>query len=176
MISLQETGYLDTFTSLERRIFKKALIGHVNWVNARIASDLKQSGPCLCLHWVDAKWLNQHDKARRLRSGEKSLSCSEIKPPTAKVGRGLDRGRSANEPENVPQHNTNTTAARDPSKALHVCHKAQETVQIRARHVPCSSVERATEQAKEGKQHQYLVRLQSYSNFVLWWEIYGCWR
>ncbi len=35
---------------------------------------------------------------------------------TTKAGRGLDRGRSANEPENVPRHNTNTTAAKDPLK------------------------------------------------------------
>lgn len=47
---------------------------------------------------------------------KKSLSCSEIKPPIAKVGRGLDRERSANEPENVPQHNTNIMAAKDPPK------------------------------------------------------------
>lgn len=60
-------------------------------MDARIAGDLKQS-TWLCLHWPDAKWVNQHDKAWRLRSGEKSLSCSEIKPSTAKVGRGLERG------------------------------------------------------------------------------------
>lgn len=108
--------FFDTFTSIEKRVLKKDLIGHVHWVDARIAGDLKQSRPCLCLHWPDAKWLNQHDKAWRLRSGEKSLSCSEIKPPTAKVGRELDRGGSVNEPENVPQHNTNTTAAKDPPK------------------------------------------------------------
>lgn len=63
MISPQKTGYLDTFTSLEKRIFKKALIEHVCWVDARIAVDLKQLGPRLCLHWPDAKWLNQHDKS-----------------------------------------------------------------------------------------------------------------
>lgn len=37
---------LDTFTSLEQNIFKKALIEHVHWVDARTASDLQQSG-CL---------------------------------------------------------------------------------------------------------------------------------
>lgn len=35
---------------------------------------------------------------------------------SAKVGKGLDRERSANEPENVLQPNTNITAAKDPPK------------------------------------------------------------
>lgn len=33
-------------------------------------------------------------------------------------------------------------------QSTRACHKAQETVEIKAHHVPCSSVKRATEQAK----------------------------
>lgn len=42
----------------EERIFKETLIEHVCWVDARIAGDLKHSGPCLCLRWPGSKWLN----------------------------------------------------------------------------------------------------------------------
>lgn len=82
------------------------------------------------------------------------------------MGRGLDRGRSANEPENVPQHNTNKTAAKDSPKHFTSVTKPRK-LKIRARRIPCSSVEQATEQAKEGEQHQYLLRVQSYNNLVL---------
>lgn len=114
MISPQETGYLATFTSI---FFKKALIERVHWVDARIAVDPKQLGPCLCLRWPDAKWLNQHDKAWRLRSGEKSLSCSEIKPHTAKAERGWTGRGELMRQKNVPQPNT-IRAAKDPPQCI----------------------------------------------------------
>lgn len=59
MISPQETGYLVTFGGKD---FQESF----NWA-------CTLSGLCFCLPWPKSKWLNQHDKAWRLRSGKKEL-------------------------------------------------------------------------------------------------------
>lgn len=145
-----------TFTSLEKRIFKKALIERVRWVDARIAVDPKQSGPCLCLRWTGAKWLNQHDKAWRLNWEVEKRAYLAPRSNRILLKAGTGAGQGWTGVLMSLKMFLNITRIRQlpktlPEALLHVCHKAQETVQIRPRHAPCCSVERATEQAEEGK-------------------------
>lgn len=80
MISLQETGYLDTIASLEEKksLSKGALIEHVHSVDSK---DRKQSGSQSLFTMAERQMTEPTwQRTRRLRSGEKSLSPSEIKP------------------------------------------------------------------------------------------------
>lgn len=79
MISPQETGFLDTITSLEeKKVSKKALIEHVHCVDFK---EQKQSGSQSLLTVAECQMTEPTwQRTRRLRSGEKSLSPSEIKP------------------------------------------------------------------------------------------------
>lgn len=104
--------------------FKKALIEHVHWGDARIGGDLKQSEPVSVYtgpmpnDWTDMTRLGAWEVKKRAYLTQRSNQT------TAKVESGLDRGRTANEPENVPQHYMNSTVVKETQKH---CHKTLES-------------------------------------------------
>lgn len=159
--------------------FKNALIEHVRWVDARIASDVKQSGPSFLFTMAGRQITEPTWQGSETEKWRKELivlgdqSSESLKQDREEGGGGQGKGvlMSLKMFLNITRK---PTAAKGVRRHFMSVTEGGKVFQIRVHRVLCGSLEQDTEQAQARKQHQYQAILccddwYGAANVRLWW-------